>query len=133
MILAIGSSRVRTQVVTKPPSTATICPVIQFFSGSEKINDPSRYIVRVAAAAERDHLTLLLLDRLDLLFGKSPSNRVVPGMSSKETLSHALTSDIEALRPAFMRTPGQAASALRLPQRSSTSRSDFALEQHGVN
>jgi hypothetical protein len=37
--------------------------VIQFFSGSEKINDPSRYIVRVAAAAERDHLTLLLLDR----------------------------------------------------------------------
>ena len=86
MILAIGSSRVRTQVITKPPSTATICPVIQFFSGSQKmkINDPSRYIVRVAAAAERDHLTLLLLDRLDLLFGNSHSNRVVPGMSSKE-------------------------------------------------
>src|ERR1700730_12915915 len=91
------------------------------------------YIVRVAAAAEWDHLTLLLLDRLDLLFGKAPSNRVVPGMSSKETLDHALTSDIEALRPAFTRTPPQAASALRLPQRSSTTSSDSALEQHGVN
>jgi hypothetical protein len=50
------------------------CPVIQLaLLWIGEINDPTRYIVRLTTAAERNHLTLLLLDRLDLHFGKPHS------------------------------------------------------------